>query len=450
MIYKINPFSFVAKQNDKYYFQSRNLSENKVFAFSQIQEEYFSKLINGDEIEYNELCRVYTAEQMDYFIDNNIFCSETPLTDGIFSRTDAFFNEFGMHDTRAHLNEKHVLILGCGGIGTHIAWHMTSLGVGKITLLDFDVVEESNLNRQILFDMDCVGEKKVCVLKERLLKVNPNIKINVIDKLIDSFETLETVCLCDDFDLIIKSLDSPEKVALWLDTVCKKNKIPYVTGVTLRNEVLIGPTFIPDKSEIGWSDLINLNQSAKKINGIAPSLGIMLCYAAEEIAIEAFKILTSKGKLKYCGRISFYNVFDNTEHSISETSDSSKEDDLKLSAQSPKGIVVGLLLIIALSVGGFFNSISIILAFFVSLILPFYLYSKKEDILKCTFIFAMIFAFVTGLVIINNDILYEYFGNRIQLVSVLLLVCGISCCLILIMCAVNFIVAKMKNKQKTN
>ena len=62
----------------------------------------------------------------------------------------------------------------------------------------------------------------------------------------------------------------------------------------------------------------------------------------------------------------------------------------------------------------------------------------------------MIFAFVTGLVIINNDILYEYFGNRIQLVSVLLLVCGISCCLILIMCAVNFIVAKMKNKQKTN
>lgn len=443
MKYKINPFAFVGKLDDNYFFMPANNTEPKAFVFTENQEENLSKLFDGNEFEYDELCKIYTKEQTDFFLNNNILCLENPDTEGINSRTDAFFSTYNMPQAREYLNQKHILILGCGGIGTHMAWHMVALGVGKLTLLDFDTVERSNFNRQILFNNDDIGQKKVSVLSAKLSKINDEIEINIIDKRIDCVETLEAVCTNDHYDLIIKSLDSPANVSYWLDLVCKKHSLPYIAGITLQKNALIGPTFIPGKSEVGWSDLFYAPQSAEKIHGTAPSIGIMLYHISSELAIEAFKFLTGCGELKYCGKISFVDIFDNKEHSLPNTSTTTNNSLKESPIKSKKGFVIGFFLILALSACSFIEFWFSIAAFGTAMILPFYLYQKKDNILKCTLVFSMLFSLLFGLMLTRNELLAPFFNDSVQAFSALTIVFSISGGLILLMCILNYLISKI-------
>lgn len=446
MKYKINPFAFVGKLDDNYFFIPANNTEPRAFVFTENQEENLSELFSGKEFDYDELCKIYTKEQIEYFMSNNILCVEIPDTKGIYSRTDAFFSTYNMPKAREALNQKHVLILGCGGIGTHMAWHMATLGVGKLTLLDFDTVEKSNFNRQILFDNDDIGKKKVDILSTKLSKINEKTEIRIIDQRINSVETLETVCTSDNFDLIIKSLDSPVEISKWLDIVCKKHKLPYIAGITMQKNALIGPTFIPDKSEIGWSDLINTPQTAERIYGTAPSIGIMLYHISDELAIEAFKFLTGYGKLKYCGKISFVDIFDNTEYSLPNIPNTASNNQPVQSIEAKKGFIIGISLILALSVCSFIEPWLSVAAFGMAMILPFYLYKKRDNILKCTFAFSMIFSLLFGLMLMRSELISPFFAESIQTVFALTIVFSISGGLILLMCVLNYLIAKSTKK----
>ena len=75
--------------------------------------------------------------------------------------------EFG-EAGQERLKCSHVLIAGIGGLGCASATYLTAAGVGRITLIDFDVVELSNLNRQVLYCEEDIGEKKVLVAQRRL------------------------------------------------------------------------------------------------------------------------------------------------------------------------------------------------------------------------------------------------------------------------------------------
>ena len=79
------------------------------------------------------------------------------------------------------LNKVKISIIGLGGIGCPLATYLISSGVKNIKLIDGDSVELSNLNRQILFTNDDIGEKKVKIAKNRLLKINPYCNINTVD-----------------------------------------------------------------------------------------------------------------------------------------------------------------------------------------------------------------------------------------------------------------------------
>ena len=86
------------------------------------------------------------------------------------------------------LKKKHVLICGCGGVGSFVAEGLCRSGLGEITLLDFDVVDPSNLNRQLMTTKENIGIRKTQALKERLESVSDT-KVNTIDRFIDdSFE----------------------------------------------------------------------------------------------------------------------------------------------------------------------------------------------------------------------------------------------------------------------
>ena len=74
------------------------------------------------------------------------------------------------------LKKAKVLIIGAGGLGCPAALYLTAAGAGTIGIVDFDVVEESNLQRQILFSNEDIGKPKTTIIKRQLEKINNNIK----------------------------------------------------------------------------------------------------------------------------------------------------------------------------------------------------------------------------------------------------------------------------------
>ncbi len=86
--------------------------------------------------------------------------------------------EFGV-EGQERLKRGSVLVIGSGGLGSPLLLYLAAAGVGRIGIVDFDVVDESNLQRQVLFTVEDVGRPKALVAKERLQKLNPHIEIEV-------------------------------------------------------------------------------------------------------------------------------------------------------------------------------------------------------------------------------------------------------------------------------
>jgi len=95
----------------------------------------------------------------------------------IFSRNELYWGK----EVQELLFKKHVIVLGLGGVGGFCAEMLARAGVGELTLVDFDKVTESNINRQIIALNSTVGQYKTAIFEQRLKDINPNIKINVIN-----------------------------------------------------------------------------------------------------------------------------------------------------------------------------------------------------------------------------------------------------------------------------
>lgn len=89
------------------------------------------------------------------------------------------------------LSKKSVLILGCGGVGGYVADALARSGIGQIILVDYDVVEESNINRQIIALSSTIGKYKVDVLEERIKDINQDCKVIKVKNFIDNDNYLE-------------------------------------------------------------------------------------------------------------------------------------------------------------------------------------------------------------------------------------------------------------------
>ena len=80
------------------------------------------------------------------------------------------------------LENSHVAVFGIGGVGGYVAEMLVRAGLGEITIVDFDKVDITNINRQIIALNSTVGKDKVEVMKSRLLDINPNLKITVFNE----------------------------------------------------------------------------------------------------------------------------------------------------------------------------------------------------------------------------------------------------------------------------
>jgi len=127
------------------------------------------------------------------------------------------------------LKQAKVLVIGAGGLGAPTLQYLTSMGIGTIGIVDFDVVELSNLHRQILFSPDDIGRLKVDVTKEKLSKQNPHIVINTYPVLLSEQNAEQ---LFSDYDIIVDGCDNFLTRYIVNDTCVKIGK-PLVYGSIL-------------------------------------------------------------------------------------------------------------------------------------------------------------------------------------------------------------------------
>jgi adenylyltransferase/sulfurtransferase len=103
------------------------------------------------------------------------------------------------------LKAAKVLVIGSGGLGSPLLLYLAAAGVGHLGIVDFDVVDDSNLQRQVLFTVDDIGESKAETAKERLLKLNPYIEITVYDT---AFTTENALEIIKDYDVVADGTDN--------------------------------------------------------------------------------------------------------------------------------------------------------------------------------------------------------------------------------------------------
>jgi len=126
----------------------------------------------------------------------------------------------------ARLSQAHVCVIGIGGVGSWVAESLARSAVGYITLIDLDVVSESNINRQLVATSDNLGRDKVLVMKDRIEQINPYCRVAAVDEFItrDNLEHL----INTEFAYVIDCIDDFRTKAA-LISYCRKQKIRILT-----------------------------------------------------------------------------------------------------------------------------------------------------------------------------------------------------------------------------
>lgn len=150
--------------------------------------------------------------------------------DDIFSRTKSLIGEDGFNK----LNNTHIVLCGCGGVGSYALEALVRTGIGCVTVIDNDTVSASNINRQIIALSSTVGLAKIDIAKKRALDINPNIKFNGIKEFLTA-ENIEEI-IPESADYIIDAIDFvPAKVAL--AAFAKSKCIPILTCLGTGNRL---------------------------------------------------------------------------------------------------------------------------------------------------------------------------------------------------------------------
>ena len=127
---------------------------------------------------------------------------------------------------RARLGLASVAVIGCGGLGSNIAAMLVRSGVRQLTLIDFDVVEESNLNRQMYF-RDQLGQPKTHALADTLRRIEPGLDLRLVQECVVA-HTLQP--LVEDADVIVEAVDRAEVKAMIANTVL--SRLPHIPLVS--------------------------------------------------------------------------------------------------------------------------------------------------------------------------------------------------------------------------
>lgn len=205
-----------------------------------------------------------------------------------------------------------VLVIGAGGLGCPALQYLAAAGVGSIGIVDFDVVEMSNLQRQILYTVDDIGQSKAITAAKKIEALNPEIAIKSYNIQITNKNALE---ILENYDIIIDGSDNFATRYLINDACAILDK-PLIYGAVLRFEGQIGVFNLEDEAtdiKTNYRDLFPKapdSASAISCNDVGV-LGVIPGIIGTMQATEALKIITGVGK-PLSNKIISYNALENT------------------------------------------------------------------------------------------------------------------------------------------
>jgi len=208
---------------------------------------------------------------------------------------------------QAKLKTASVLIVGTGGLGSPAALYLAAAGIGRLGLVDFDIVDDSNLQRQIIYGTGDVGRPKLRSARERLRDTNPNVDVVLYETAIDSGNTLE---IMHDYDVIIDGTDNFPTRYLTNDACVLLGK-PNVYGSIFRFE---GHTSVFYAKE---GPCYRCLYPQPPPPGLVPScaeggvLGVLPGIIGTIQATEAIKLILGQGE-PLVGRLLLYDALDMT------------------------------------------------------------------------------------------------------------------------------------------
>ena len=187
------------------------------------------------------------------------------------------------------LKNAKICVVGVGGLGNPITSRLVAMGLGKLRIIDRDVIELSNLHRQTMYDESDVGQIKVEVATKKLQRLNPDCDIESLAISVNEYNAKEIIDGCD---VVIDALDSVN-ARYALNKACIEKNIPFVTGAAVG---VSGQAFtiIPKQSACYYCMFPDLNEDTMptcSIEGVHPS--ILSLVGGIEVA-EAVKIILEK------------------------------------------------------------------------------------------------------------------------------------------------------------
>lgn len=212
-------------------------------------------------------------------------------------RTELLLGEQGLE----RLRDRHVLIVGLGGVGAFAAEAICRSGVGRLTIADGDVIQPSNINRQLIALHSTVGMRKAEVVGKRLMDINPSLQLRFIDEYLRDERLKELVA--EPYDFVVDAIDTlSPKVFLIMDAVRSGHRIVSSMGA--------GGKMDPSKiqvADISKSHSCRLAYMVRKrLHRQGIRSGINVVFSPEEVDRES--ILHTPGetnKLTTVGTISY-------------------------------------------------------------------------------------------------------------------------------------------------
>lgn len=200
-------------------------------------------------------------------------------------RRQILVTEFGPKSQKL-LTTKHAIVIGGGGLGSHSANFLIRLGIGSIDIIDFDIIDLTNLHRTSVFSEQDIGKSKVKILQQKLQKVNTNVQVKGIHQKVTSENIWNLV---QDADIIIDGTDNIP-LRLLINEISIRLNIPWVyAGVYETIGMVMG--ILPKKTSCFHCLTQEIPQTGAKEN---PVLGTLPATIAAIQCNEAIKLLLGK------------------------------------------------------------------------------------------------------------------------------------------------------------
>ena len=199
-------------------------------------------------------------------------------------------------DGQRRLRAARVLVIGAGGLGSPVLHYLAGAGVGTIGIVDFDVVDLSNLQRQVIHSTGAIGEQKTTSAARAIVALDPSIRVFEHDEMLTSANALE---LFGDYDLIVDGSDNFATRYLANDAAAIL-RLPYVWGSVLRfdGQVTVFWEGAPDGRSVDYRDLHPVPPEPGDVLSCneAGVLGSVCATIGSMMATEAIKLITGVGE----------------------------------------------------------------------------------------------------------------------------------------------------------